>query len=169
MEINLRAVCSGDEDFLFAVYASTREDEMRLVDWDTAQKNSFLLMQFKAQTSYYQENYPGAQHQVILLDDQPIGRLYIQRRMDEIRIMDIALLPEYRNQGIGSTLLKEILREAQKNDLCVTIHVERLNPALHLYEWLGFRLAEDKGVYYFMKWSPTSKEQYEAIRSIEAQ
>jgi ribosomal protein S18 acetylase RimI-like enzyme len=164
MEINLRAICSGDENFLFTVYASTREDEMRLVDWDPTQKKSFLEMQFNAQTSYYQENYPGAQFQIILLEDHPIGRLYLHSRKDEIRIMDITLLPEYRNRGIGSALLNEILGEAQKNNSCVTIHVERYNPALLLYERLGFRLAEDKGVYHFMKWSPEKLEQYDLVR-----
>ncbi len=169
MGINLRATCSGDEDFLFAVYASTREDEMRLVDWDTAQKKAFLELQFKGQTSYYQKNYPGAQYQLILLDDQPIGRLYIHRRMDEIRIMDITLLPEFRGRGFGTVLLKNILDEATNKCLPVGIHVERFNPAQHLYERLGFRLAEDKGMYFFMKWSPTRREQYETIGSIAEQ
>ena len=80
--------------------------------------------------------------------------------------MDISLLPEHRGQGIGSTLLTKILSDAANNNLQVTIHVERFNPALRFYERLGFRLAEDKGVYYFMKWSPTWKEQHEIIGTI---
>jgi GNAT superfamily N-acetyltransferase len=137
---------------------------MDLVDWSTAQKEAFVQMQFRAQARFYKDNYPRAEYQVILLDGHPVGRLYIDRRVDEIRIIDIALLPEFRRRGIGSSLLNEILQEATTNRLPVAIHVERFNPALHLYERLGFCLAEDKGVYLFMKWFPPVLEQHENAR-----
>ena len=136
-----------------------RADEMDLVDWNTTQKEALLRMQFCSQDQYYREIYPSAEYQVILLDGQPVGRLYIHRRDDEIHIMHISLLPEFRGWGIGSSLMNQILEEATKNNLPVTIRVERFNPALHLYQRLGFRLAEDKGVYYFMKWLPATLEQ----------
>jgi ribosomal protein S18 acetylase RimI-like enzyme len=117
-------------------------------------------MQFLAQDRYYREVYPTAEYQVILQEGQRVGRLYIHRRSDEIRVIDITLLPEYRRRGIGSSLMTQILEGATRNNLPVTIHVERFNPALRLYERLGFRLDEDKGVYYFMKWLPTSLEQH---------
>lgn len=157
-EIALRPITQEDEGFLFAVYASTRLQEMALVAWPQPQKDGFLRMQFRAQDRFYRENYPNAQFQIIMLGKQPVGRLYLHRRANEIRIMDIALLPEYRNRGIGSILLKEILAEGRQCRLPVTIHVERFNPALRLYERLGFRFAEDKGVYYLLEWSPAGKE-----------
>lgn len=169
MKIALRSVSAGDDEFLYSVYANTRTEELALVDWSAAQKESFLRMQFSAQTHYYLENYPGAEYQVILLEGEPAGRLYIHRRSNEIRIMDISLLPEFRGRGIGSFLLNQILEDGNHNQLPVTIHVERFNPALHLYERLGFRLAEDKGVYYFMKWSPVQKEPHEHIGAIAEQ
>lgn len=159
MSINLRAINAKDENFLFAVYASTRADEMGMVDWDGNQKETFLRMQFKAQHLYYTQNYSGAQFQVILKEGRPIGRLYVHRRQDEIRIMDITILPEYRGWGIGSTLLSQILAEAAQDHLSVTIHVERFNPAMRFYERLGFCLAEERGVYLFMKWSPSTVKQ----------
>ena len=139
MFISLRNSTPADEKFLYTVYASARADELALTDWSAAQKESFLRMQFEAQASYYTENYPGAEFQVILFDDKPVGRLYLHRRRDEIRIMDIALLPEFRGRGIGSSLLHEIMNEARPANLRVTIHVERMNPALRLYERLGFK------------------------------
>ena len=154
MSIELREIVAEDKEFLFAVYASTRADEMQLLDWQAAQKETFLRMQFNAQHKYYTENYPGANFQVILMDNQPVGRLYTHRRENEIRIMDIALLPENRGRGIGSILLKKILAEAAMLNQTVTLHVERYNPALLFYERLGFCLVDDKGVYYFMKWLP---------------
>lgn len=154
----LRPAVPSDGAFLFSVYASTRTEEMSLVDWSQEQKDAFLLSQFIAQDRYYRENYPGAEFSVILLGEKPAGRLYIHRRKDEIRIMDITLLPDFRGLGIGTALLRQVIEEGSTKNLPVTIHVERFNPALHLYERLGFRLAEDKGVYYFMKWSPERKE-----------
>lgn len=152
MSISLRAITLEDEPFLFAVYSSTRADELALVDWSAEQKDAFLRMQFVAQSRHYTENYPDAEFQVIELDGQRIGRLYTQRRENEIRIMDIALLPEVRGRGIGTGLLNEILDEARAGNLPVTIHVERMNPALHLYERLGFYFLEQRGIYFLMEW-----------------
>ena len=157
--IDLRDVTEDDAGFRYSVYASTRADEMARVDWNTEQKEGFLRMQFNAQSQFYTENYPGATFQVITLKDQPVGCLYIHRRKDEIRIMDIALLPEYRNLGIGSALLQDILEQGKNLNLPVTIHVEQFNPALRLYKRRGFRQKEDKGVYLLMEWSPENKEQ----------
>jgi GNAT superfamily N-acetyltransferase len=97
---------------LLAVYASTREPELAAVEWDAAQKAAFVEMQFDAQHAYYQEHYAGAAFDVILVDGQPAGRLFVSREENEIRIVDIALLPEYCNRGIGTTLLRELQSEA---------------------------------------------------------
>jgi len=152
--LTFRPIGAADEPFLREVYAATRAEELAQVDWTPAQKDAFLRMQFDAQHRYYAENYPHAQFQIILVDGEPAGRLYVDRRAAEIRIMDITLLPAFRGQGIGSRLLNEILAEGQAHGLPVTIHVERFNPALRLYERLGFRLLEDKGVYCLMEWTP---------------
>jgi len=151
MSISLRPITLDDEGFLYSVYSSTREDELAQVDWDDAQKEAFLKMQFHAQHTYYMEQYKHASFDVILLDDVPVGRLYLDRRKSEIRIVDIALLTAYRNRGIGSLLLKDILAEGERAGLPVRIHVEHFNPALHLYTRLGFRHIDDHGVYYLME------------------
>ena len=150
------------------MYASTREPELAtVVDWDAAQKAAFVQMQFDAQHAYYQEHYEGAAFDVILVGGQPAGRLYLHRRDDEIRIMDIALLPEYCNRGIGTTLLRGLQSEAAAGKP-LRIHVERFNPALRLYERLGFWQIDDRGVYLFMEWrddnSQRSNDPREAVR-----
>jgi ribosomal protein S18 acetylase RimI-like enzyme len=154
--IGLRAATPQDEPFLHAVYASTRADELALVDWDDNQKAAFVQMQFSAQHQYYHEHFVGATYQVILCDGAPAGRLYLGRWPEEIRIIDIALLPEYRNRGTGSFLLEQILTEAAQARKRVTIHVERNNPALRLYTRLGFRPLADEGVYLLMEWTPAT-------------
>ena len=104
-------------------------------------------------TRYYQEHYAGAAFDVILVFGQPAGRLYVAREEDEIRIVDIALLPDYCNRGIGTTLLRGLQSEAAAAGKPLRIHVERFNPALRLYERLGFHPIADRGVYLFMEWA----------------
>ena len=124
--------------------------------WDKKQKDAFLRAQFDAQDRWYRENYIGASFDVVLVDGERAGRLYLNRGDSEIRIVDIALLPEHRGNGVGSALLRDLLAEADAAGKRVTIHVERLNPALRLYERLGFSVAEDKGVYLFLERPPAT-------------
>jgi ribosomal protein S18 acetylase RimI-like enzyme len=124
------------------------------VPWDEAQKEAFLHQQFEAQDAWWRENYAGASFEVILVEGESAGRLYVHRGPSEIRIVDIALLPEHRGNGIGTRLLEELLAEGDADGKSVTIHVERMNPALRLYERLGFSVVEDKGVYLFLERPP---------------
>ncbi len=151
--VGLRPVSAEDREFLFQVYASTRTEEMALVDWDDIKKDEFLRMQFAAQDTYYRDNYTSASFWVLLFDSRPCGRLYIDRWGSEIRIVDIALLPDFRNKGIGSAMLKHIMEEGGRLGLPVTIHVEQFNPALSLYQRLGFLPAGENGVYLLMRQS----------------
>ncbi|MDD5698328.1 MAG: GNAT family N-acetyltransferase [Victivallaceae bacterium] len=150
--ITFRNITTKDLPFLKKVYFSTRLEELQPTGWDGTQINDFLEMQFSFQHRAYTENYPGAELLIISLGHNDIGRLYLQKRQAEIRIIDIALLTEYRGRGIGSKIMTDILREADRKALPVTIHVERNNPALSLYARLGFEIIEDQGVYYFMKY-----------------
>ena len=159
--LTLRPATADDEPFLEQVYAGTRAAELATVSWTEDEKAAFLQMQFAAQAQYYREHYPDASFDVILLDAdaggldaEAVGRLYVARWTDEIRIVDIALLPEFCNRGIGTTLLRRLQAEAQASSKPLRIHVERFNPALRLYERLGFRLVEDRGVYLFLEWKP---------------
>ena len=152
--VALRSTRAGDEAHLFAVYASTRAGELARVDWNETQKENFLRMQFDAQRRFYESEYPGAEFQIILVANEPAGRLYVHRREREIRIMDIALLPDFRGRGIGTALLNDILAEGGRTARSVTIHVESFNPARRLYERLGFRKAGGDGVYHLLEWKP---------------
>jgi GNAT superfamily N-acetyltransferase len=152
--VTLRPICPDDQPFLQALYASTREQELAPVPWDATQKAAFLQMQFDAQHAHYQEHYAGAAFDIILVAGQAAGRLYVARWSSEIRIVDIAFVPGFRGRGLGTRLIADLQGEANGRGVPLTIHVERLNPALRLYERLGFELAEDKGVYLFLQWKP---------------
>src|SRR5215831_17926355 len=153
MTVSFRPIRPDDETFLYEVYASTRTEELAVVDWDEAQKAAFLHMQFAAQHQFYQEHYTKTDFLVILRDAVSVGRLYVARWQDEIRIVDIALLPPYRHAGIGTAILRDLLAEAAIAHKPVRIHVEQCNPALRVYARLGFAPIADKGVSLFMEWS----------------
>lgn len=155
--ITVRPVTPADEAFLRSLYASTREDEMALLAWEKAEQDAFLAMQFQAQHAYYQEHFGAAEFFIITQDTTPIGRLYLDRRDDEIRIIDIALLPAHRNRGIGTAFLNAILAEGQESGLPVRIHVEHNNPALRLYNRLGFKKVTENGIYFLMEKPPVRR------------
>lgn len=154
----LRPIAPEDRDLLLRVYASTREEELAMTDWDEARKAEFLAGQFAAQDTWYRERYPGATLDVIEAGGQPAGRLYVHRREREIRLMDIALLPEFRGAGLGTAILGDLFAEAAAAGKTLTIHVEMYNPALRLYERLGFRRIGEHGVYLLMEWTPPDRE-----------
>jgi ribosomal protein S18 acetylase RimI-like enzyme len=150
--IRFRPVVPDDVPFLRRVYHSTREDEMQRLPWSDAEKAQFLDMQFAAQKQHYETYYPECDFLVIELEGGAIGRLYIDRG-DDIEIVDISLLPDYRGRGIGRMLLEEILEEGRASGKKVSIYVEHYNPARHLYDRLGFRHVDTNGVYHKMEWS----------------
>jgi GNAT superfamily N-acetyltransferase len=156
--ITLRPVRPGDEGFLSEVYASTRLDELVPLGWTAAQQQAFLRMQFTAQHRSYLAQFPAADFLIILWHERPVGRLYLERRADEVRGIDIALLPEYRGTGIGTAILQGLLAEAAHAGKPFRIHVAKLNRAQRLYERLGFRTLEDDGAYLFMEWSLDSRQ-----------
>ena len=154
--VTFRPITPDDMEFLLRVYHSTREEELAMVlDWTAEQKDAFVQQQFNAQHVWYQDHYDGAQFDVILVDGVPAGRLYVHRRSREIRLVDITLLPEFRKGGIGTSLLRELLAEGEAAGKPVTIHVEVFNPAMRLYERLGFRPIEERGPYRLMEWRPS--------------
>ena len=154
--ITLRPLLPTDDAFSYLIYAGTRAEEMARVAWTDEQKEAFLRMQFNAQTDHYRTYYPAAEYQIILRGDVPIGRLIVERSPKSLLIMDIALLPEFRNTGIGTAILRELMEEAGRAGLPVVLRVEFFNPAIRLYTRLGFvKTREVNSVYQEMIWTPT--------------
>jgi RimJ/RimL family protein N-acetyltransferase len=155
VDVTLRPFCEEDRDFLLRLYASTREEELaRVSDWSAEQKEAFLTQQFEAQHHHYQTYYADASFDIVLDDGEPIGRLYVSRWEREIRLVDVALVPEARGRGIGTVLLRDVLADGERTGRKVSIHVERFNRALRLYRRLGFREVEENGPYFLLEWRP---------------
>jgi ribosomal protein S18 acetylase RimI-like enzyme len=153
--VRLRPVEEADRPFLVELYGSTRAEELARVNWDDATKRAFVEHQFAAQDQHYRANYPGATLDVIEVDSERAGRLYVHRGPSDIRIMDIALAPGFRGRGIGSALLRSLMDEADASGRKLSIHVEMTNPARSLYARLGFEPAGEHGVYVLMERPPS--------------
>lgn len=159
MRVALRPVRPSDEPFLLRVYAGTRAEELAPVPWSPEQKAAFVAQQFAAQTAHYARHYAGMSADVILVDDEPAGRLLVARWGDEIRIVDISILPEFRGRGAGTVVLRQLLGEAAAAGKRLSVHVERENRAVGLYERLGFQLVGEHSVVYLrMEWAPLTRD-----------
>lgn len=151
MNIELRPFSTNDQDFLYRLYASTRLAEIAPFGWNPAQQEAFLRMQFNAQHQWYEMAYRGADHQVILLDSRPVGRILVHRGDNAHVLVDIALLDEYRNRGIGTQLLQQLIASTAQHGIPLRLQVIKSNPALHLYERLGFVKTGEEGMHFQME------------------
>lgn len=147
----LRPRTDEDRGLLAAIYASTRLEELAVTGWSEAQMHAFLTFQFDAQDKHYTTHYKTCAFYVIELDGSPCGRLYLDEWPTEARIVDISLLPQFRGRGLGTKLLRAIIDRATEKALPVSIHVEKENPALRLYERLGFTRVEERGAHFLMQ------------------
>jgi GNAT superfamily N-acetyltransferase len=150
--LRLRPIRAEDETFLRAVYASTRDEEMQLTPWNEAQREAFITMQFTAQHQHYHSRFPDAAYETIEWSGEPAGRRYVLREPDQMRILDLTLLPEYRNAGIGTQLIEALMAEAAGSRRPLRIYVETFNRSQRLFARLGFVPVENDGVNALLEW-----------------
>ena len=152
--VSTRRAVATDADVLFAIYASTRREELDAWGWDAGQRSAFLGIQHAAQSRQYSSAYPDAESLIVVVDGAIAGRLLVDRRERATTIVDLALLPEYRGRGIGSCLLTRLQQEGKALELSVF----QGNPAARLYARLGFAVVDDSGAYVAMRWDPAGPE-----------
>lgn len=145
----LREALPADAAFIAAVYASVREEELRPVPWTDEQKRAFTDWQSAQQEAHYALHYPQAERLVVLAGEA-IGRIYVDTTASEVRLMEVTLLPAWRNRGLGSALMASLLDYADALRREATLHVEPFNPARRMYLRLGFEVRETRGIYEFL-------------------
>lgn len=149
----LRPVKADDDAFLLSVYDSTRAEELAQAEWQPGQKEIFLKWQFDLQRSEYDARFPDAEYSVILIDGVSAGRLWIGSDAEQIRLLDIAILPAFQNRGAGTVLLRRLIDRAAQSGKALRHMVFTLNNDAHrFYERLGFTVIEDLGAYKHMEW-----------------
>jgi GNAT superfamily N-acetyltransferase len=152
--VSLREREAGDEEYLFALYLSTRDDLLLFPGLDAGKKGELARMQFVHQDSGYKSRYPKASYDVVLVDKEPAGRFYVHHGEGDVRLLDIIIEERLRNRGIGSILLKRLLEEAAGRGRITSLHVNRFSPAVRFYLRHGFAVAGENGPYLFMERKP---------------
>lgn len=154
--LQLRPITPQDQPFLYKVFVSTRPDIASATHLTEEQRIELLQTQFNAQHTHYTTHFSKADFGIIQFGNTEIGRLYLNRDEKEILIIDVSILPDYRSQGIGSTIVQAVLTEAKMTNRTVRIHVEKNNPAINFYHRLGFVQIGEKPLHFEMQWSPST-------------
>jgi RimJ/RimL family protein N-acetyltransferase len=154
MSITLRDILEEDEAFLRQVYASTRALELAQVPWSGEQREAFLKMQFDAQDSYYHSEFPAADFKIVIDDAERIGRIYVHRTAEGIRVLDVTILPAHRNKGHGTSMFRELMDEGRRSGKPLSIWVEHFNPSRALFDRLGFSQIQEDGYNLLLEWRP---------------
>jgi ribosomal protein S18 acetylase RimI-like enzyme len=152
--ISLRPAASEDAPFLLTLFKSSRGDDLRGLGWEEERISEFLELQYEAQQRFHTNEYKRPVDQIILLQSEPVGRLIFESREHEIRCVDIALMPEHRNSGIGGQLIRNLQTEAKRQKKALRLQVIRFNRAIGLFERLGFQRISETGTHFQMEWTP---------------
>lgn len=156
----LRPVEPQDETFLFELYMSVRQEEVKSWGWTSTQIEHFLHMQWMAQQSSYKMQFPNAHRTVILYENESVGQCSVDCTSDRLHLIDISILPSFRNRGIGASLLKRLQLEATTLQVPIFLNVTLGNPAHRLYERLGFIMIGSTDMYVSMQWQPPNTTIY---------
>ena len=143
----LRPALPADTEFEHLLYASTRDD-LRPLGPEVF--DGLVGMHFRAQSMSIRLDHPQAEHKIVMVQDAPVGRLIIDASSSHIEVIDVALLPEYRNCGLGTSVLHSVLAQADRLGRAIRLHVEKQSRAVRLYERLGFVICGDVGMYFAM-------------------
>lgn len=155
VNVSLRPVTADDNEFLISVYGGTRAQELAQVQWEEGQKDAFIRWQFEMQQKEYETRFPDARYDVILVDGVPAGRIWVGVDDKQIRLLDIAVMAQFQNRGVGTILLRRLMDEAAQANKPLRHMVFVLNDNAHrFYERLGFTVIEDLGGYKHMEWVP---------------
>jgi GNAT superfamily N-acetyltransferase len=152
IDFRLRRVAEADRDFLFGLFVRDREQEFAHVSWSADQTRQLIRMQFDAQQRHYRSRFPVAAHDLVLVNGEAGGQLYLDRQVNQFVVVDFALMPEFRRLGLGSRIMASVQADAAAGGMRITGHVHRANPAARFWQRLGFVLAEEDDLYFKMEW-----------------
>ncbi|WP_426454786.1 GNAT family N-acetyltransferase [Paenibacillus sp. S-38] len=147
-------VCPEDEALLYSLYGASRQEELDAWGWRPQEREAFLGMQYRLQQQSYRSQYPESDHWIIVHEEQRVGQVRIDRSGDDLRLVDLSLLPAWRGRGIGTQLLRELQMEAGAAGRSILLSVVEGSPAGRLYERLGFETVGQPSVYRQMRWKP---------------
>jgi len=146
MDVASTLATTEDDSFLARLFYEVRAPEFAPLGLPPASLDQLLAMQFSAQRGGFATEFPNACDYILRVGDQRVGRMLVNETLEEIRLVDIALLTAYRGQGLGESLLRALCQRASTAGLPLRLSVRPGNPALRLYERLGFRRISSDGI-----------------------
>lgn len=143
-----------DEDFLKRLYFSTREDDAAAWGLPPEHLEPLLDMQYRAQKTQYGLDYPGNVHVILLFDGEQVGRLMTETTETALNGIDLALLTEHRNKGIGDVVMKGLMNKADELGIPFLFSVVKTNyKAIKFYQRLGIAFTGETVSHYLLEWS----------------
>jgi len=150
-QITLRRAAPADEVFLQRLF---RETHTSVRDLPEPLRGALAAMQYRARALSYASAYPQSEDWILCLDPAtPIGRQLIAHHAGSLYLIDLAVLPEYQGQGIGTQILQGCISSAARDGLALRLTVAQGNPAKLLYQRLGFTTHAEDEVNLEMVWS----------------
>lgn len=160
MPLYLRPALPQDEPFVHQLIRQVIYDQLLAHLWDPTYRDALLDLQVRAKENSYAFVHPQADHAVIMLDDQAVGRLLIDRAGPFYHLVDISILPKHRSGGIGTRIILGVCMEAEMMRKNVRLYVSIANArAIELYRRLGFRVIEDLSANLLMEKTPADRTQ----------
>lgn len=141
------------------MYADSRFD-FEFIEWPSEEvRKQVTQQQFDAQRTDYRKRFPNSRHEIILFDESSeekrVGRVWTAYLEDHIHVLDINILSEYRNRGIGTHIFRERQEEASSSACTLRHYVHRENrQALRFYRRLDFTIVKDIQTHVLMEWTP---------------
>lgn len=157
--VTLRDAGPEDIQFLAQLYRDTRRNEVNAWGWPQEQQELFLKMQFDAQRRSHQATFPDATDRIICVGNVAVGHMLVGFEPGGMRLIDIALLDEYRNQGIGTQLIRQLMQDCEEQDRVLRLQVLQGNPAIRLYCRAGFVQSSADPMYVQMEWMSSQKRE----------
>ncbi|WP_088226635.1 GNAT family N-acetyltransferase [Desulfosporosinus sp. FKB] len=146
---------SGHKDFLLKLFKECRPDLAFINGISKEIKATVILQQFNIEQQQLQQLYPEAELNIVMLHKEPVGRLYLLRGKNEVRVLALGLLEKYRCRGIGRKLMTAVIENAANRGKTVSLQVTWFNQSAYaFYEKIGFKVIENKGVSLEMQYMP---------------
>jgi len=137
----LRSATDEDYDFFYRLQvAAMKEYVTQTYGWDDA-----------VQERYLRRKFDEREHRIIVVEGRDVGVLEIDQMENEVALVNIQIMPAYQRQGVGTTVIRDVLADASRKGLPTTLWVMKVNPAKELYERLGFEVVEETSTHYRME------------------
>jgi ribosomal protein S18 acetylase RimI-like enzyme len=151
--LTLRPTRTDDQEFLYRLFSLVYSEKLQLVPLSAEEKKTLVELMYQGFTRHYDSLAPASDDRLVLLNNESIGRMILLQTREEIRLADLAILPQYRGIGIGSALISQLQTESLMSKRPVHLQVGRFDRALRLYQRLGFYKIDTIGPYLHLEWS----------------